>query len=102
MKEVKRTTIIDRIKNAIKAFMGKPLGSFTYGIEIKKCSECGYKKVDDGTVLYLCDRRACDECNDYCEYTHDVKHAVNFKNVSGVFVEDYDDDLTIEEDENGH
>lgn len=91
MKEVKRTTLIDRIENAIKAFRGKPLGSITYGLDIKKCSECGYKQKEDGNVLYLCDRRACDECHEYCNYTNDIKHAVNFKNIEGVFVEDYEE-----------
>lgn len=97
MSEIKRTTFIDRIKNAVDAFIGKPLGSITYGLDIKKCSDCKYKRVEDGSVLYLCDRRACEECHEYCSHTCDVKHAVHFQNVKGVFVEDYKDDLTIEE-----
>lgn len=34
-------------------------------------------------VYYLCDKRACDKCDDNCEYTSDIKHAVNFE-VSGL------------------
>lgn len=38
-------------------------------------------------VLYKCDRRRCEKCNDYCEHTKDIKHAASFELFSGVFVE---------------
>ena len=31
------------------------------------------------SVLYLCDRRACDRCNPDCYYTADVRHAKHFE-----------------------
>jgi hypothetical protein len=39
-------------------------------------------------ILYLCDHRACDKsvC-DECNLTSDVRHAKNFENVNGTFVE---------------
>lgn len=33
--------IFDRIKDATRAFRGKPARSIQLGIEVKKCSECG-------------------------------------------------------------
>lgn len=30
-------------------------------------------------ILYICDRKACKDCNPDCYYTEDVSHAVNFK-----------------------
>lgn len=36
----KKTTLIDRIRNAINAFRAKPIGSISYGVEVKRCSEC--------------------------------------------------------------
>lgn len=36
----KKTTLIDRIKNAINAFHCKPIGSISYGVEVKRCSDC--------------------------------------------------------------
>lgn len=39
-------------------------------------------------VLYECDRRACKSCHDECSYTHDIRHARNFKvDEFGGFVE---------------
>lgn len=34
-------------------------------------------------VYYLCDRKACDRCSNYCKHTSDITHAVNFE-VSGL------------------
>lgn len=30
-------------------------------------------------VLYLCDRRACEECHEPCRHTPDIHHAKNFE-----------------------
>lgn len=32
-------------------------------------------------IIYLCDRKACNGAcpNSECQYTYDIKHAVNFK-----------------------
>ena len=46
MNELKRTTLMDRIKNTIKAFKGDPIGSIHYGLEIKRCDKCEYKVSD--------------------------------------------------------
>lgn len=40
MNEVHKTTIKDRLANAIAAFKGQPLKSITYGVELKRCSKC--------------------------------------------------------------
>lgn len=43
-------------------------------------------------VLYRCDQRACDKCNDFCGHTLDIRHAKNFVLASGakelVFMEE--------------
>lgn len=28
--------------------------------------------------LYLCNRKACEVCNEDCSYTFDIRHAVSF------------------------
>ena len=33
--------------------------------------------MDDFKFLYLCDRKACENCNKKCQHTSDIKHAVN-------------------------
>lgn len=33
---------------------------------------------DKTSVLYLCDRRACNHCSPECKHTPDPRHAVNF------------------------
>ena len=44
MNKVKKTTLWDRLKAAARAFKGKPVGSLTFGLEIKRCDECEYHK----------------------------------------------------------
>lgn len=34
---------MDRIRNAIRAFRGKPIRSLNLGVDIKRCDECEYK-----------------------------------------------------------
>lgn len=74
---MKKKTFLDRIKDAVRAFCGKPSFSIDYGINVKKCSEC-----DRGQdVFYLCDGTACNGgCSiSGCTHTTDVRHAKNFK-----------------------
>ena len=40
MNQVKKSTFANRIRNAWRAFCGKPVGSISFGLEIKKCYEC--------------------------------------------------------------
>ena len=72
---MKKRTLLDRVRDAIRAFRGKQIGSVTFGIDVKRCSEC-----DNGAgVLYLCDRTKCRKCSPECKYTADIRHAKNFK-----------------------
>lgn len=43
MNKLKRTTLGDRLKAAIRAFKGTPIGSLQFGLEVKRCDECEYK-----------------------------------------------------------
>lgn len=44
MNQVSKTTLLDRIKNAIRAFQGKPIQTLYLGLDVKRCDECEYKK----------------------------------------------------------
>ena len=44
-------------------------------------------RLEQGKTLFLCDRRACDTCRPECRHTADIRHAVNFKNKFGVYIE---------------
>lgn len=46
MNKIKKTTFADRIRNAWRAFCGKPAGSISLGLEIKKCYECEHRKQE--------------------------------------------------------
>ena len=86
MNKVKKRTLIDKCKDAYRAFRGKQIGSLTFGIDVKKCSECEYRCGAD--ILYLCDQRACPNCSyPECEYTTDIRHAINFRRVCDFFKE---------------
>ena len=45
MNTVKKTTLLSRFRAAIKAFRGKPIGHLCYGLELKECSKCEYRKA---------------------------------------------------------
>lgn len=30
-------------------------------------------------ILYLCDRKACENCSSECKHTTDIRHAINFQ-----------------------
>ena len=82
MNKIKKRTLFDKCRDAYRAFRGKQIGSLTFGIDVKKCSECDYKKQDQ--IWYLCDRKACPNCSyPTCEYTTDIRHAKNFEYVAG-------------------
>ena len=34
-------------------------------------------------VLYLCDRKACENCSSKCRHTKDICHAINFEKCEG-------------------
>lgn len=36
------------------------------------------ERQERNSVLYLCDRRACNHCRPECKHTTDPRHAVNF------------------------
>lgn len=48
MNTIGQVTLMDRLKNAIRAFQGKPIQSISLGIDIKRCDECEYK--DDAPI----------------------------------------------------
>lgn len=41
--KIKRTTLINRLKNAVRAFRGRPIQSLTLGLDIKRCDQYDYK-----------------------------------------------------------
>lgn len=45
MNTVKKTTLISRLKAAIKAFRGKPISHLYVGLELKECRKCEYRKA---------------------------------------------------------
>lgn len=51
--------------------------------------EAEIEPIKPDTVLYLCDRKACDNCSyPLCNHTTDISHAFNFeKNLGGGYWE---------------
>lgn len=39
------------------------------------------------TIAYLCDKKQCANCTGDCEHTLNIKHAINFKEMGGVYFE---------------
>lgn len=76
---MKKRTLLDRVRDAIRAFRGKSIGSVTFGVDVKKCSECDR----NSGVLYICDQTLCKKCSPECKHTTDIRHAKNFVSCPG-------------------
>lgn len=50
MNQVKKTTFAGRIRNAWRAFQGKPAGTLTLGVSVKQCKDCGYRYTAEEKV----------------------------------------------------
>ena len=44
MNKMKKSTFMDRIRRAWRAFRGKPAGSISIGVAVKHCLDCEYRK----------------------------------------------------------
>ena len=44
MNKVKKTTLKDRIRDAVRAFQGKPKDTIDLGVRVNRCDECAYKR----------------------------------------------------------
>lgn len=49
----------------------------------KKCGPDDIKPE----VFYICDRRACSECEPRCTHTRNIRHAINFGDIDGDSIE---------------
>ena len=84
--EVKKTTLLDRIKRAARAFKGNPINTIEYGLEVKECKKCekGIRDAESIKVMYICNLKKCDNCSyPSCEHTSDIAFAQNFRHIAG-------------------
>lgn len=42
MNEIKKRRLGDKLRDAFNAFRGKPVRSIAFGVEVKRCDDCGY------------------------------------------------------------
>lgn len=49
MSNVKKTTLLDRIRAAVRAFQGKPKDTIDLGVKVHRCSEC--ERIDPREVI---------------------------------------------------
>lgn len=47
-------------------------------------------------ILYICDRKKCENCSPDCKHTTDIKHAKHFERFSDVYIENNTVQDTIE------
>lgn len=75
-----RATLADRFKRAVKAFHGSAVDTLHMGVEVHRCDKCEHKNEKESMVFYICDRKACNPCdNPDCKHTPKIEHAKNFK-----------------------
>lgn len=46
MNALKKRGLIDKLRDAVRAFNGVPVGSIVFGMEIKRCDECTHYRND--------------------------------------------------------
>lgn len=80
-------SIYELLETDRKEFLDKACTYEAFGDFHPNKEEKGKDSKDTPTILYKCDRRACDKCNPDCEHTKDIKHARNFELQNDVFVE---------------
>lgn len=51
MNKVKKTTLKNRIRDAVRAFQGKPKDTIDLGVRVNRCDECE-RNNDCGTCVY--------------------------------------------------
>ena len=83
MNKIKIMSLRDRVKAAIRAFRGQPIGSLYFGIEVKRCSECHAVPVKHGWWFEMVDSKLDTHTGEYyeevyyncleCDYASDWK-----------------------------
>lgn len=76
----------------VSSFFGLATG-YLLAIESIECdlmekNECDLMEKNERRILYICDRRKCNNCSMECTHTTDIEHAVNFKNIDGYYTEE--------------
>lgn len=68
MSEVKKTTLSDRLRAAVRAFLGKPKDYIDVGVRIKRCSECEHIDPREIILPKKVDKEVCTfhACIDRC------------------------------------
>lgn len=75
MREIKKTTFSERMRNAIRAFNGKPISTLYLGMDVKRCDRCEYKSersLRDDLLVTAGARAAYMEDVNYITLPHDV------------------------------
>lgn len=75
MREIKKTTFSDRMRNAIKTFRGKPISTLYLGVDVKRCDQCDYKSerpLRDNLLVTAGARAAYMEDANHIELPHGV------------------------------
>ena len=105
MNHVKKTTLFDRIKTAVRAFHCKPVSTLHMGMEVHRCDQCEHKNPNppETMTFYICDQKACDQCSyPDCKHTNDIKHAKNFKSNAELGMDNgYSDYWEVEKETDG-
>jgi hypothetical protein len=85
-----KTTLRDRIKNAMRAFRGAPIASISYGVEVKRCSECERLHNCEASNLKYFDAIQM-AYKDLVDFHHNGNEDVDFDLIIGYLGEALDD-----------
>ncbi len=75
MNKIKRTTVLDRIRNAVRAFKGERISTLYLGMDVKQCDQCEYKSerpLRDNLLVTAGARAAYMEDANCIEFPHGV------------------------------
>ena len=75
MNKVRRTSFLDRLNNAVKAFKGRPISTLYLGMDVKRCDKCSYKSerpIRDDLLVTAGARAAYMEDAGHIELPHGI------------------------------
>ena len=89
---IKNTTLVDRVKRAVDAFKGNPIGKLYFGVDIKRCDQCEHKNVPeirDNLLVTAGARAAYMNCSDKIDIPEGIEEEFKLAEFLTKVVDDY-------------
>ena len=89
---IKNTTLVDRVKRAVDAFKGNPIGKLYFGVDIKRCDQCEHKNIPeirDNLLVTAGARAAYINCSNKIDIPDGIEEEFKLSEFLTKVVDDY-------------